>query len=251
MHFRKSAHPPQPHGDVTRGTDTRYHENHRNLPEPFYYVAEWPHHSNSFSRRMKHILAGRCKQRAKYTLTVFWRLNSNFFFCCCSTGVLETWHGKRNIRKKGTIWNLEQKELDRYCLHSAECYHESKQVGEGEGGFPLHEPPYPLLSLYLSVSCTLVHAVLCCREPVASGGEEVRLCVGGGGGGGGGGACVAMETPRYQLYQPPCLTQIFFFFPPRHPPPSDYKCFSPAPPGTLPHTDSVMVQSEPPHPIRQ
>lgn len=163
------------------------------------------HRSKSFSRRIKHILAGGCKQRAKYTPSVFWRLDA--FFCCCST---EIQHGKIS-EKKIQSGTLSRKNF--FCTLQNATMNQSKRV------------------VFSSARASISACSLWRR------GSQV-VCRGRGRGRR---SLVAMETPRYQLYQPPCLTQIFFF-PPRHPP-SDYKCFSPAP-----GTDSVMVQSNTPPP---
>lgn len=153
------------------------------------------------------------------------------------------------VRKKDTIWNLEQKVLGRCCFHTAECYYESKQARGG-----VFFSARASISASLSISPSHAHRL---RRPLLSracslwrrGSQVVcqgrrrrrRRSVGGR-------ACVAIETPRYQLYQPLCLTQIFFFF--SAIPRLTTSVLAP-PPAPFPHTDSVMVPPSPinsPHP---
>lgn len=129
----------------------------------------------------------------------------------------------------------------KYFFYFTECNHESKQA--------LHEPPHPLLSLFLCRVHTgqPTHPLWLRASSLWQRGSQV-VC-----GGRGRQSLRCHRNPKVSALSTPVSDPDFFF---RHSP-SDYKCCSPAS-GTLLHTDSVMVQSEPPrptppptHPIQQ
>lgn len=134
-------------------------------------------------QRVEMLLQGGCKQKAKCTL-----LKSTFFPLKSSMKIYPTRYNPEPPAKR-TLFSLLHRML------------------------PWIKASKFFSSARASTSSSLSSSLACARqpchplwEPLVSDREEVRLCVGEGEGV----ACVAIETQRYQLYQPPCLTQIFF-----------------------------------------